>query len=186
MPWPKGKPKLPPVRKANPDEIKRLYVDEKLSIEKVAKRLQLGKTTVATWLRKLGVQRNVSQATKLYGSQRAEHNHNWHGGRKLKNGYIYVYKPGHPIALARKTYNPYIAEHIIVWEETHGRQLPHGWVVHHINGVRSDNRPNNLLAVPKAHHSPALRVKEVQKRLRVVEAELKRVKTQLSLELSSQ
>ena len=180
MPWPKGKPTA--IRKANPQEIKRLYVDEKLSIEKVAKRLQLGKTTVATWLRKLGVQRNVSQATKLYGSHRAERNSNWRGGRKYKGGYIHIYKPDHPIVLARKAYYPYVAEHIIVWEEAHLRSLPPDWVVHHLNGIRDDNRSENLMALPRQGHSPMLNVKEVQNRLRQVENELRRIKSQGKLD----
>lgn len=181
MPWPKGKPTV--IRKANPDEIKRLYVDERLSIEKVAERLQLGKTTVATWLRKLGVQRGISEAKKLYGSNRAERNRNWRGGRKLRGGYIYVYKPDHPMALARKTYNPYVPEHILIWEQAHGRSLPTDWVIHHLNGIRGDNRLENLLALPRKHHSPMLNVKEVQKRLKEVEAELRRFKAQQRLNL---
>jgi len=181
MPWPKGKPTA--IRKANPQEIKRLYIDEKLSIEKVAERLGLGKTTVATWLRKLGLQRSISEAKKLYGSHRGERNRNWRGGRKHRGGYIYIYKPDHPMVSARNYYWPYVAEHILVWEKAHGRSLPPDWVVHHLNGIRTDNRPENLLALPKRKHSPMLNVKEVQRRLRQVENELRRIKSQGKLDL---
>ena len=38
----------------------------------------------------------------------------------------------------------YVMEHIVVWEHTHGQQVPEGYVIHHLNGVKDDNRPENL------------------------------------------
>jgi len=48
--------------------------------------------------------------------------------------------PGHPRAVR----NPYVFEHIIVAERQLGRFLVKGESVHHINGIRDDNRPQNL------------------------------------------
>lgn len=42
-------------------------------------------------------------------------------------------------------------EHRLIWEAAHG-PLPDGWVVHHINGDRSDNRLENLEAMPAEEH----------------------------------
>ncbi|GAI59135.1 unnamed protein product [marine sediment metagenome] len=72
----------------------------------------------------------------------------------------------------------YVYEHILVWEEANGRPLPDGWVVHHINGKRSDNRPANLLGLPKKSHNYALRLQAQQKRIRQLESEVKKLKTQ--------
>ena len=48
--------------------------------------------------------------------------------------------PGHP----RGGKNRYVFEHILVAEDMLGRYLVKGETVHHRNGVRDDNRPENL------------------------------------------
>lgn len=67
----------------------------------------------------------------------------WRGGRTVNKltGYVRVSVPGHPRA-AKGT--AYVLEHIVVMEEMIGRYLVDGENVHHKNGVRDDNRPENL------------------------------------------
>lgn len=75
-----------------------------------------------------------------------ERNPNWRGGRTTRNGYVFVKG-----ALGRG--GRYRGEHRVVWEQTHGHPLPKGWVVHHLNGQKQDNRPGNLAGMPRhAHH----------------------------------
>ena len=74
-------------------------------------------------------------------SDAGDTNGNWKGGRtRHKAGYIMVRAPGHP----RAGRSPYVFEHILVAEEILGRHLVDGESVHHRNGVRDDNRPENL------------------------------------------
>jgi len=163
--------------KLNPAEVDNLYWQDKLSLAEIAQRLKCNMITVWNTLTHHGHgTRSRSEGTLIALAKRPKRiapkgpNHpNWKGGRhKSHGGYIQVYKPDHPRANIRG----YVPEHILVWEEAHGKPLPKAWIVHHLNGIKDDNRPKNLLGMPKKGHSPALAVKEVQKRLREVEAEL--------------
>lgn len=59
----------------------------------------------------------------------------------MQDGYVVVYLPGHPNV--RKGRND-VLEHVVVMAEALGRPLRRGENVHHINGVRDDNRIENL------------------------------------------
>lgn len=73
--------------------------------------------------------------------QVGEKNHQWKGGRTTaSNGYVLVKRPGHPSADSRG----YVYEHRLVAEQTLGRPLTATEIVHHRNGTRADNRPENL------------------------------------------
>lgn len=60
--------------------------------------------------------------------------------RVMEKGYVSVYKPNHPFA----TKQGRILEHRLVMEEMIGRHLKKHENVHHKNGNRKDNRPENL------------------------------------------
>lgn len=65
---------------------------------------------------------------------------NWQGGKsKMSHGYVRIWKPNHPTA----SYG-YVLEHHLVMEDSLGRYLNVGEVVHHINHRRDDNRIENL------------------------------------------
>ena len=68
-------------------------------------------------------------------------NGRWTGGRtRHKAGYVMLWAPTHP----RAGKGQYVFEHIIVMERIIGRHLLPTESVHHRNGVRDDNRPENL------------------------------------------
>lgn len=65
----------------------------------------------------------------------------WGGGRTIINGYPAVQTPGHP----RADTKGYVAEHILVAEKALGRALALPIEVHHVNEIRADNAPSNLV-----------------------------------------
>jgi hypothetical protein len=81
---------------------------------------------------------------------RGPDNGNWKGGiRKSSHGYIMVLKPGHPKA----TKEGYVYQHILVLEEKLGRPLLPNEDTHHINGIKTDNSPENLINLKHGEHT---------------------------------
>lgn len=73
---------------------------------------------------------------------------NWKGGVTNNYGYVLVLMPDHPQARA----DGYVLEHRLIMERKLGRPLQDNEDVHHINGVKNDNREENLVVLTKTDH----------------------------------
>lgn len=83
--------------------------------------------------------------------QLGEKSHRWKGGRMIDGrGYIQILKRDHPFATKP---NFYIREHRLVMETHLGRFLKRGESIHHINGIKHDNRLSNLQLLSPSEHA---------------------------------
>ena len=84
----------------------------------------------------------ASNVTKLKMSLAQIGNKHAFKNGKYKDGlgYILIYSPDHPYSTIHK----YVPEHRLVMEKHLNRYLTSKEVVHHINGIKDDNRIENL------------------------------------------
>lgn len=85
-----------------------------------------------------------SEETKKILSQQklGEKSRFWNGGISIDgDGYILIYKSEHPYA----NKNKYVYQHRLIMEAFLNRYLAKEEVVHHINGIITDNRIENLM-----------------------------------------
>lgn len=160
------------------DSVKHLHCDECLTQGEIASQLHTSTFAVARSLRELGCVRTPLESKVARGSIPQKETHSsWKGERKVK-GYIYSYRPEHSRAKRQnQRLTGYVPQHILVWEEVHNKALPAGWVVHHLNGIRNDNRPSNLVALTSRKHN--MLIGEFKKRIRQLEIENRQLRRAL-------
>lgn len=102
------------------------------------------------WFGKKRSQETKDKISKFFKGRFVGNKHpNWSGGRKKTvAGYMKVYAPGHHRAQKDK----YVLEHIVIMEKHLGRKLDSDECIHHINGIKNDNRIENLIVLKKSAH----------------------------------
>ena len=97
-----------------------------------------------SWGNKHGLGYKHTEEWKLEASKRTSGKNNpaWIGGRVYNgDGYIWVHTPGHPNPSSKN----YVFEHRLIMEKHLGRYLRSEESIHHINGIKDDNRIENLM-----------------------------------------
>ncbi len=75
-------------------------------------------------------------------------NPNTDGVHKDGRGYVLIKSPNHP----NRRFNGYVFEHRLKMEKNIGRYLLKSECVHHINGIKDDNRIENLELTNNSEH----------------------------------
>lgn len=70
-------------------------------------------------------------------------------GEARHEGYIIVYLPGHP----RADSAGYVRRAIVAWETAHEQTFPEDKEPHHANGIKADDRPENIVPLTRAEHT---------------------------------
>ena len=97
---------------------------------------------------------------------------NYKGGRhKNSNGYIHISVPDNSPYVSMRNATTYVMEHRLVVAQSLCRCLEENEIVHHLNGIRDDNRLSNLLLVSPDKHRQI--IPALQKRIQELEATLK-------------
>lgn len=145
------------------DTIMEMYASGQ-STYAIAKKFNTAGPTIARLLNDAGV---AMRQQRDYPSQiTGARNCNWRGGRRItEEGYI-------DVRVSDSNGSRYEREHRLVMERTLGRRLKPTEHVHHLNGIRTDNRPDNLAVMNKASHhrlGPTLQ-RTMQARIRHLES----------------
>lgn len=93
--------------------------------------------------------KKMSKATRLKLSlcRKGQKHWNYKGGY-ISRGYKLIKAESHPFCNA----HGYIFEHRLVMEKKIGRYLKKHEIVHHINEIKTDNRPDNLELTNRSEH----------------------------------
>lgn len=79
------------------------------------------------------------------------------GGRVSDGqGYVMIWKPDH----SHRTKENYVKEHRLIWEQHHKASLLPWAHIHHINGIRDDNRIENLQGLTHGQHTSITHAKD--------------------------
>jgi len=154
-----------------------LYIEQEKPLVEIAKMFEATHHTVKNLLKEYEIPiRTAKEVTVLkiqQGKVSGSNHPSWKGGKwKDHQGYVHIKMPDYP--RARK--DGYIREHFVVWEAYNG-EIPEGYHIHHLNGIKDDNRIENLCAMPSKNHK--VYISTLNAKIKELEEEVQSLRTQL-------
>lgn len=163
------------------ENLKIAYIDKKKTMSEIAEEIGCNPATILYRLRRAGIKtrkrneypptENVKKAwvrigkarkgkvlsestrqaiSKAHKGMRLRNDYEFGGHEKIRtDGYVSVYCPDHPTA----SKDGYVLKHRIVIETHLGHAVPNGYIVHHKNGKKDDNRLENLELMKRGEHT---------------------------------
>ena len=114
------------------------YISKGLGIERIAKLCGVSPRLIHRYLVRFDIPR------RKVGGRGGEFASAWKGGKtRSTNGYIWIHVDKPHLKQISKRHH-YVPEQILVAEKTLGRLLRKEEIIHHINEIKDDNRPENL------------------------------------------
>jgi hypothetical protein len=86
----------------------------------------------------------------IKGHQQYGNKRGWKTGEIRQNGYVVIYSPNHPHRNVQA--NGYVKRARLVMEKYLGRYLERNEIIHHLNGIRDDDRIENLVVTTNSRH----------------------------------
>jgi len=164
------------------DKLHELYWDLGLSQTEISKKVNLSTGHISRLFNKYSIPKRP-KGYWLYDRPKVikiikigDQKHKITGRKETKKGYVVLTIKTHPRASVGRC----VMEHRVIMEAYLGRYLNENEIVHHKNGIKNDNRLENLEVMDHAdhtleHHTDAKRSEETKRK--ISEAKKKHYKT---------